>query len=357
MKTICLTMIVKNESRIITRALASVKHLIDYWVICDTGSSDNTIDLITSYFSSQGIPGELHQIEWQNFGHNRSLAIQLARPKADYLLFMDADMEVVDEGFDKRELTRRHYLIQQKNGSLSIFNTGLVSTGLNWTSVGVTHEYYAPDQDNVTAHRIESLYFVEHPDGGCKADKFTRDIALLTRGLADEPENTRYMFYLANSYKDTGDFQNAIRWYDERIKHGGWDEEIYYAKTMKMVTQIRAHCRFEEWLYTGLDAFAFRPGRLEALYEILRYCRENSQYKLGYQLGKNQENVPFPQDILFVDRPVHEWKFLDELSVCAYWAGDTSMSKRIIERILAEKKYPQGEHERLVRNLSFSSEA
>lgn len=34
-KTVSLVMIVKNESKIITRCLDSVKDYIDYWVICD----------------------------------------------------------------------------------------------------------------------------------------------------------------------------------------------------------------------------------------------------------------------------------------------------------------------------------
>ncbi|HBY69284.1 MAG TPA: glycosyl transferase, partial [Flavobacteriaceae bacterium] len=52
---LCLTMIVKNESAIIKRCLDSVKQHIDYWVIFDTGSTDNTKDLIKDYLSS--IPG------------------------------------------------------------------------------------------------------------------------------------------------------------------------------------------------------------------------------------------------------------------------------------------------------------
>ena len=43
---ICLNMIVKNESTIITRLLDSVISLIDHYVICDTGSTDNTTQII-----------------------------------------------------------------------------------------------------------------------------------------------------------------------------------------------------------------------------------------------------------------------------------------------------------------------
>ncbi|MDD5276120.1 MAG: FkbM family methyltransferase [Methylovulum sp.] len=355
MPTLCLNMIVKNESKIIRRALASVAHLIDYWLICDTGSTDNTVACIQAFFAERNIPGELHSVEWQNFGHNRTQALQLAQSKADYLLFMDADMELVDDGFSKAQLQQPHYSIRQYNGTLVYYNTRLVATRVNWQVLGVTHEYYQPEHGQIPPHKLESLYFIDHTDGGCKADKFTRDIALLLAGLRAEPDNNRYKFYLANSYKDSGDNTNAVKWYESRIQGGGWDEEVYYAHYMKMLCQYRAHYPFSLWLHTGLEAFAYRPQRLEALYEIVKYCRENAHYLLAYQLGKAQENLPFPSDVLFVDQAIHEWKFFDELAVCAYWAGDLDLSARLLNRLLREKKYPPHEQERLLKNLAFSA--
>ena len=47
-KTICLNMIVKNEGKIILRLLESVVSIVDCYCISDTGSTDNTIELIKS---------------------------------------------------------------------------------------------------------------------------------------------------------------------------------------------------------------------------------------------------------------------------------------------------------------------
>ena len=44
--TICLNMIVKNESKIILRLLDTVLPIIDTYCICDTGSTDMTKELI-----------------------------------------------------------------------------------------------------------------------------------------------------------------------------------------------------------------------------------------------------------------------------------------------------------------------
>ena len=91
MKTICLVMIVRNEAAVIRRCLESVKPLIEHWVICDTGSTDDTPEAIRQTLS--GIPGTMHQVPWVDFGHNRTEALKLARGKADYHLLI-GDEEV-----------------------------------------------------------------------------------------------------------------------------------------------------------------------------------------------------------------------------------------------------------------------
>ena len=80
--TICLNMIIKDEAPVIRRCLESVKPFIDRWVIVDTGSTDNTRELVREIMA--GLPGELHERPWKNFGHNRNEALSLAARSGDY---------------------------------------------------------------------------------------------------------------------------------------------------------------------------------------------------------------------------------------------------------------------------------
>src|SRR6185369_10946241 len=75
---ICLNMIVKNEVKVLPRLIRSVKDYIDYYVIVDTGSTDETIALIKREMSACGIEGEVHERPWVNFGVNRQQALELA---------------------------------------------------------------------------------------------------------------------------------------------------------------------------------------------------------------------------------------------------------------------------------------
>ena len=59
--TICLSMIVRDESHIVREALDSAARHIDYWVIVDTGSTDDTREVVRACMAAKGVPGELHE--------------------------------------------------------------------------------------------------------------------------------------------------------------------------------------------------------------------------------------------------------------------------------------------------------
>ena len=73
---VCLNMIVKNESHIIQDTLKKLTSKLKFsnYVISDTGSTDNTVQLIESFFDDLGIDGIVNNDQWKDFGYNRSLA-------------------------------------------------------------------------------------------------------------------------------------------------------------------------------------------------------------------------------------------------------------------------------------------
>jgi glycosyltransferase involved in cell wall biosynthesis len=86
-------MIVKNEAHIIAGTLENIlQHIpIKYWVISDTGSTDETKEIIRDFFQKKQIPGELVEHEWKDFAYNRTKALECAFQKTDYLFIFDAD--------------------------------------------------------------------------------------------------------------------------------------------------------------------------------------------------------------------------------------------------------------------------
>src|SRR5437667_1743980 len=223
--TICLCMIVRNEQRVIRRALSSVKRLIDYWIICDTGSDDATPIIALNAMS--GVPGQLHRREWVSFGHNRTETLQLARDKADYILIMDADMIANVHAPFKHKLTADSYEIGYE-GDVDYSQLMLVSSRHEWSYVGATHEYIHSHTAR-SRERLPELTLGHYCDGAMRGNKFQRDIELLTTAVEQDPLNPRTNFYLAQSYCDSGNLAVALEWYDKRVAFEGWEEERWYA--------------------------------------------------------------------------------------------------------------------------------
>ena len=78
---ICLNMIVKDDSTdIIVNTLSNISNSdtnITYWVICDTGSTDNTASFNKKFFKDKNIKGECIHEPWKDFAYNRTKALEL----------------------------------------------------------------------------------------------------------------------------------------------------------------------------------------------------------------------------------------------------------------------------------------
>lgn len=359
---ICLTMIVKNESRIIERFLDSVKEVIDCISICDTGSTDNTVHLIEQYMQKNNIPGKVHHHTWKNFGHNRTLSVEEAQKtisglglslRNTFLLHLDADMLLVaSPEFSKQSLCKDEYLIIQKNSDQSYYNSRLLRASLPWRSVGVTHEYWSlkiPHSEG----KLQTLMIDDRGDGGCKADKFERDIRLLIQGLKDEPNNERYMFYLAQSYKCIQDYDQAIKWYAKRIEKGGWLEEVWYSHFM-MGECYQEKNDWNNALKCYMEAYQYNPARSETLQKIANHYRLQGKNQLAYMYAKHGSQIPYPKDqILFISHNAYNYQFDEEISIAAFYTAFKEEGFDAANRLILNKNAPESIRTNAYRNLIF----
>ncbi|MFF3618068.1 glycosyltransferase [Streptomyces sp. NPDC002467] len=355
--TICLNMIVKNEAPTIRKCLESVRPLIDTWVIVDTGSTDGTQDVIRDCF--RDLPGALHERPWKGFDGSRTEAIELARSSADYLLFIDGDdVMQIEPGFRMPELTLDAYQVALHDGPIIHWRPALVSNRLPWRYVGVLHEYIECGTD-YSRDVIEGFNILSVGGGarlreGGQRAKYLRDAEVLTEGLAKEPGNTRYAFYLAQSWRDAGEPEKSLAAYDHRVAMGGWVEETYCARLYAARLAAGLKRPAAEVVDRFLRAYESRPNRAEALGELARLCRLESRWPLAYTFARQAVRIPAPDDILFVEFAWHEWRALDELAVASYWVGEYQESLECCQRLLEEGKLPLEEHDRILANLEFA---
>jgi len=317
--SLCLNMIVRNESKIITRLLKSVLPIIDTYIICDTGSTDDTISIIKTFFDEHNIHGEVISEPFKNFGYNRTFALKAARNKATYALLLDADMIFkIEPNFNKQNLTKDAYMIIQKGGGLNYYNTRLIRLDIDSKCIGPTHEYYDLPSGH-TNEKLESIWIEDIGDGGSKANKFERDITLLQDGIKEEPNNGRYYFYLANSYFNTGRHGESIQYYKKRIELGGWVEEIFYSY-LNLGHAYMKTGQDGDAIFAWMNGYNHHSSRSETIYEICKYYREKGKNKLAMVFYNIGHSIPYPvNDSLFIHKDVYDTGFDYELSILGYY--------------------------------------
>ena len=138
--TLC--MIVKNEEHNIKDTIENIVSNIgiDYWVISDTGSTDNTINIITQTFKNLNIKGEFQNKAWKDFSTNRNYVIEKAEPYSEYLFFFDAD-DRIKGNIVLPNLIDDVYFMRMESANVSFYRIFIVKTTFKWRYKGVLHEY------------------------------------------------------------------------------------------------------------------------------------------------------------------------------------------------------------------------
>ena len=352
--SICLNMIARNEAHIVCEVLDCVAPLVDYWVIVDTGSDDGTQELVRNHTAALGIAGELHERPWRNFGANRSEALDLAQGHCDYIWVIDADDLVVGT-IDLSSLTVDLYEVRFGQG-FTYWRAQILKDGLPWSYRGVVHEYVHCPQP-ITRARLDGDYHIESRRLGSRSsdpEKYARDCDLLLAELDHNPDDERSVFYLAQSYRDYGDFASALKWYTRRAEMGRWAEEVYCSLYQAAECLKRLD---EPWPMVQdayLKAWAYRPTRAEALYAIALHYMAAREWQLGYFFAERAAYIAMPDDVLFLEADVYTFSALDVQAVCASWLGKHEEAFGLCRRLLELENLNDSQRDRIATNRDFS---
>ena len=359
---LALCMIVKDEGHVIKETLECVSKYIDYYVINDTGSTDNTKDIIKDFFDAKGIPGEIvtHEFRsctchgpkykkwsWFHFGWNRSYAMKLCEGKSQYIWVMDADDLVVGD-FVLPELTKDSYDITFGKGftykRTQIFRN---DKSLNWHYKNPRHEYPNCDKKNQTKGSIVGNYYINSRRLGARSNnpkKYLEDAMVFEDKLKRKPNNDRYAFYCAQSYFDHGDYNSAMKWYKRRIELGGWYEEVFYSYYKIALITEKLDMSWIDTENAYLSAYNFCKIRAEPLYNIAYHYRSIGDYQTAYNYAKKALQIPYPEKcILFLYKDVYDYKSTFEVSLNAYQLGKYDEACSLAKKLLVSGNVPANE--------------
>ena len=356
-------MIVKDEEHIIEETLSKLVKQIkfSYWVICDTGSTDNTREIIKNFFKKEGTPGELLEHEWVDFGHNRTLALQGAYKKADYIFIFDAD-DTIHGNVNIPKMF--HDMYKMKFGSGFTYYRPLFITAHKKSKfVGVLHEYLALEEGTPSEGVIEGEYYVESGKTGSRSrdsDKYLKDANILKEAYKKEVKEGgslcgRYAFYCAQSFKDCNHIDESIEWYELVVeKLDNWNQEKYYSCLM-LGQHYKKKENFQKSLEYFLKAEKFDPERSEGIIyaaELLNQTGIHSLVILLYEKYKNYNK--YPQQKLFLHQDCYKDIFEFNVSISAFSTNNSILKYSCIKTILLNNVATLEIIDRCFKNLRFS---
>ena len=357
--TICLNMIVKNESHIIESTLKNLIHYItfDYWVICDTGSTDATCSIIETFFKEHNIPGELFHHEWKDFAHNRTLALQCAFNKTDYILVFDADDSIHGE-FVLPPLTADSYMLQFGQG-FTYMRPLLFTNRKRWMYRGVLHEYLEAIDTMTSQINLLGNYYVESGRTGNRSlqpDKYYKDALVLEKAFEEEPPNglkPRYAFYCAQSYRDAGSYNDkSIEWYKKVLTfQHHWNQEHYYS-CLQLGHLYKDKGDMDQSIYYYLKTIEYDSERIEGVVCAMGHFFQANNHTLVnalYQKFKNYSRTVTHK--LFVNLYHYNDRIEYYNSISAFYVNDKQSGYQCCKDIILHQKLDKHEFNNILQNI------
>jgi hypothetical protein len=376
---IVLSMIVKNEARVIARCLASVRDHIDSWAIVDTGSDDSTREIIRRELA--GIHGKLVDKPWKGFAGSRNDALDLARDVAGdgdaYMLTLDADEELVWPQGHKMapKLSEDCYGIRFRlDGCESMWQrTLLIKLSLPWRWVGAMHEYLTCEPHEPSKVLISGAHVQSHTDGGrarrrryslsdylpegsaiaVGTTKFRADANVLERMVGEDPNEPRNVFYLAQSYMGARQIDKAIETYQLRASMGGWEEEVYFSLWQIACLREARGDSLDEIVKAHHAAIEARPTRAESFWALSVLYNNHGRPALAEVYARAAAAIPRPNDCLHVLDSVYDYRAADEHAASLGRLGRFDEALTILERLVLSPKLPPAERERAESNINY----
>lgn len=347
-----LTQIMKNESHVAKRMLDSIKPIVDGICVVDTGSTDNSIELVRAWGKENGIETYVFERAFDNFENSRNFSFQKAREiflnKNDghtyynFWLDFDEQLKIDPKVFNKNSIDKDLYMFNTYIGSMKYTRNELCRLDKPFRFYGPVHEFIVCEIQNITSGLMEGLHVDVSMDGGSWKgnipDKYKKHAAVLEDYIDNKDRNARWVFYTAQSYHDSATLpdnreeneerlRRALKYYRERVnRFDGYEEERFYSQ-FRIGTIMKT--MEEPWAETSqelLKAYAMDPLRGESIKVIIDHYLSVGEWHLAYLYSKfavaNFHNKnPYPTRLLFVDEALYVWRFLEVHAAASFYTG------------------------------------
>lgn len=340
---IALLMMVKNEHKRLEVSLNSVIGYVNSIVVYDTGSTDNTIEILRNFCDKYKIPLRLKEGEFVDFATSRNVSLDFADTfdDIDFLLLLDCNDEL--KGGQHLRSFCSNYKDKPNTGYLlcqewwsgrrdKYFNVRMVKARNGWRYRGSVHEWIKNTRfENDEAAQAAGdicikvpdtivLYQDRTKDDDKTSKRFIRDKVLLLEEHKKDPTEPRTVFYLAQTCGCLNNIEEAYNYYKLRTTLIGFWEERYHAYFRCGDCAEILKLPWEVCMSWYIKAFE-HTQRAEPLLKISEYYKDKN-WLLCFTFAELACRLKYPDNaILFVDKIAYDYKRWHLLGIAGWYAG------------------------------------
>jgi hypothetical protein len=314
------TMIVKNAGYAFENILKENMKYIDRWTILDTGSTDNTIEIINKVLVGKK-KGKLYQEPFINFRESRNRCLELAGKTCKYNIMLD-DTYVIKGDIRKfLKLARSDqfadsFSLYIKSNDSEYGSNRITKSEAELKYVYKLHEVITPvDNRNVMipldVARIYDYRFDYMEKRTMERKKY--DLNILHEMEEEEPEDSRSLYYLGQTYSLVKEFEKAYKYFIKRIEHehdGFNQEKIDACFEAARIANFQLKKPWEDVKKLYEKAYEMDKSRPDSLYFLGINYYLNGDNKKAYEYFKDAFKIGYPEHCQYSLKPTLSYYFL-----------------------------------------------
>lgn len=323
MVTISLCMIVKNEEDTIARCLDSVFDIVDEVIVVDTGSTDNTEDIVRNYTD------KVYHFKWiDDFSAARNYSFSKATQ--DYIFWMDADDVLLEPDRIKfKELKQTlnpevDVVIMKYNMSVkdkeqvacTFMRERLVKRSKEFEWIDPIHEYI-----NFSGKFMNSEIAITHKK---IHPRTRRNLEIFEKAIEKGHKlSERNWFYYAKELFADGQYDKAAEYYEKFVNTKNGLLSNYLDACIDLSTCYKNRNDDEKQLKILLKAFEIAPPRPEVICQLGYYFKDRHEYDKAISWFELAPVIQKPENTWSAVMHYY-WNYIPymELVACYYKLGN-----------------------------------
>ena len=344
-----LTMIVKNAGDNFEHILQQNLPYIDRWTILDTGSTDNTIDIIHKVLVNKK-KGNLFQEPFINFRDSRNRCLELAGNSCTFTIMLD-DTYVLQGPLREFLETVRG---DQFSDSFSLYITSddtqyvsnrVLRSDRKLQYLYKIHEVIQHENNKNVIIPIEHGNIFDVRSNYMEERTMNRkqyDLQLLFEEVEEDPNDPRHFYYIAQTYNLLKEYNLAFEYFLKRAQHpveGFLQEKIDAIFEAARLANFQLDKPWEQVQPLYEWAYRLDTTRPDSLYFIGIHFYLLQDFQNAYSYFKQAFLIGYPIHAQYSLKPTLSYYFLPKfLSRLCYSFKDFSLGLQVCQLFFQKNK-------------------